>query len=227
MCSACVKSVPPVPSSAVTITTTPIYKRAITPIAIYTQTPTRSSSPTPMFIAFTTETANFTIIDPSILPNAPSGFSWKIVPEYGLAVLVPGGWFFKQKGIFDMNVGWEIVISKDNFDENGNFSTGMAIIQFASDNPDEFAKSLLTEYIDPTAITSTIDSWNSQINGQNAQNIKVNVTFTDEDDEIIQLSVFTSGSWVYLVILKSPSANWENVVDVFYVLLDHVTIIDE
>jgi hypothetical protein len=163
----------------------------------------------------------------SNLPLAPSGFAWKIIPEYKLAVLVPSGWFFKQNDVFDMNVVGEVVVSQNNFDDNGKFSTGMAVIEFASDNPDELAKSLLTEYIDAKAITKTIDSWDSQINGRNAQNVKFNANFPDEADTIVQLSVITSGSWVYLVILKSPSALWEKVADDYDVMLNHVTIFDE
>jgi hypothetical protein len=214
-------------SCASSVTVTPI--EAVLPTIV--SSPTKTSVPTtPPTLQPTNSPASLLNSETkyqSTLPLAPSGFAWKVIPEYKLAVLVPNGWFFKQQDVFDMNVVGEVDIAQENFDENGEFSTGMAIVEFTSDNPNELAKSLLTEYIDAKAITKTIDSWDSKFNGRNAQNVKFNASFPDETDTIIQLSVITSGSWVYLVILKSSSVLWEKVADDYDVMLNHVTIFDE
>jgi hypothetical protein len=136
-----------------------------------TQINQTTPTPTPTAIASLTNTPNPTVTITStpdkvaeymsVLPQAPSGFSWRVVPEFRLAVLVPDGWFFRQEDVFDINVAGAVYVTQEYFDGESDFSTGMAVVAYVSDDPDVFAESLLADLANADTTTRILDSWDS------------------------------------------------------------------
>lgn len=196
-----------------------------TPLPTNTALPTLTAEPS---LSPTTLPTHF----PSPLPDletAPTGFSWKLIPEYKLAILVPDDWFLKQTDVFDVSIAGQVDISQKNFDENGKYSIGMAVTAFVSDDPDLFTESLITDFANANTTTKIIDTWNSEINAHNVHHLKIQAFLPDETepDKTIQYSFIISDSWVHLVVFKSPTSIWEQVAGDFSIMLDYATVFSE
>ena len=197
-----------------------------TPLPTNTVLPTLTAEPS---LSPTTLPTHFPSPLPEDLETAPTGFSWKLIPEYKVAILVPDGWFLKQTDVFDMNIAGQIDISQKNFDENGKYSIGMAVTAFVSDDPDLFTESLITDFANANTTTKMIDTWDSEINAHYVQHMKIQAFLPDETepDKTIQYSFIISDSWVHLVVFKSPTSIWEQVAGDFSIMLDYATVFTE
>jgi hypothetical protein len=219
---------------ATSIPTSPIWPTATSvpsPVPFPTQTSTPQPLPTLPSTAAHPSLADLEIKYRSNLPPAPAGFAWKVIPEYFVAVLVPNGWFFRQHDVFDMHVAGEFAVSKENFDENGKYSTGMTIVAYVSDDPETFAEGFLTDFVNAATTTQIIASWDSKINGRDAHNLKITAVFPGESEanknKTLQYSIITAKSWAYLVVFESPASSWEQVAGDYTTMLANVTIFDE
>lgn len=78
-----------------------------------------------LFLIITlTSVGVFAQTDTLQLPEAPSGFSWKRLPEIKAAFLMPDGWHFKHE---HENSTDAFFITLEDIDKQGSFLTGLSV----------------------------------------------------------------------------------------------------
>ena len=200
-----------------------------------TSTETTESTKTPVSIPTTTTTPDLLAEYTSLLPQIPSGFEWKVIPELKLAVLIPNGWHFKQETRTDLSLSGGIYVSKENIDDVGRYSTGQAVFMYPDKNIDEdlegFATGILSDLANASTTSKILDSWDYKTDAYTAHHLRIETFYPNETEvnknKIIQYSTIVSNNAVYLTIFECPSANWEQVVKDYGILLDYVVIFNE
>lgn len=127
-----------------TQTATPLP--SLTPTITPTNTPASTQTPAPTKDPLTDYLP--------VLPQIPSGFTWKMAPDLDVILLMPDGWFFNREYCPVINfyettflaisdIG-QACISRENPLEVGKYSTGQAVVVYKNiENADEFAKYIL------------------------------------------------------------------------------------
>ena len=95
--------------------------RQLQPTPTLTPSPFPTTTITPTSISVSTSTPDLVAQYLPFLPQKPSGFEWKIVPDLKLAVLIPDGWFFKKETRTQLGFTG-FYVTKENIDEAGRFS---------------------------------------------------------------------------------------------------------
>jgi hypothetical protein len=98
----------------------------------------------------------------SLVPQIPSGFEWKILPDKNLAVVIPDGWFFKEETHAELNLDG-VYVTKENIDETGRFSTGLSVLIFkdfnSNDEAEQFAQKMLIQHANMETTKEILKAW--------------------------------------------------------------------
>ena len=197
-----------------------------------TATPTATTFPSNTPKPKVTSTPDYVAEYLPLLPEIPAGFSWRIVPELKLAVLIPDGWFFKQEISSVAGIIGAVYVSQENIDELGRFSTGQTVFVYQPDSPEAFAANVLTGLENADTTTKVIKSWDYQADTYVVHHLRVEASFPDEANpdnrkKTVQYSTLVKGEWVYLIVVESPTSIWEQVSTDYGILLDYVVIFPE
>ena len=121
-----------------------------TPLPSLTPTITPTNTPAPTRTPAPTKDP----LSDYILPEIPSGFSWKMAQDLETIFLMPDGWFFNREfcpvisfyetTFLSLDDIGQACISKENPLEVGKYSTGQAVVVYSNiENTEEFAKYIL------------------------------------------------------------------------------------
>jgi len=190
-----------------------------------TATVTQNNSPTPRVIFTLTQTLTAEYLS---LPEIPSGYKWKVLPESKLAVIIPDEWFFQEEN-FGIK---EIYITKEKIDNYRKFSTGLRfqIFENFKDSSDakRYSVDLLNYYMDLDAEKEVLAAWDEQTNSYTAYHriIKAGFPFNTHarEYETVQISTIQADNRVYLSIFQSPTELWEQNLKDYGILLDYIII---
>jgi hypothetical protein len=201
-----------------------------------TLTPTITPIPTNAVIATEaptiTSTLTFVKIDEylKLLPkDIPEGFSWKVIPQRGLAVLLPDGWFYKEEPQDDLKYDG-VYVSKENIDETGRFSTGLSVFVFYGFNnkteTEEYARSLVAQQKNLETTKEIIKEWDYTTNTYTVHHLRIKAEYPYEDEinqnKIVQYSVMFTNDSVYWIVFESPASQWDQTIANYGILLDYV-----
>lgn len=127
-----IQTATPLPSSTATITPTNIPSP--------TRTPAPTKDPLTNYLP--------------LLPQIPTGFTWKIAPDLDAILLMPDGWFFSREycpvinfyetTILSLDDIGQVCISKENPLEVGKYTTGQAVVVYSNiENAEDFSRYIL------------------------------------------------------------------------------------
>jgi hypothetical protein len=241
-----------------TATPLPSFTPTITP----TSTPAATRTPAP-----TTDPLTEYL---PLLPQIPSGFTWKMAPDLDTILLMPDGWFFSREYCPVINfyettflsledIG-QVCISKENPQEVGKYSTGQAVVVYSNiEYPEDFAKYILSVlatspnfgllsadtventqdflirfppdiYIkDIHQTRNVVDSFDYATDQYVVHHLRVEADYHNETgnnkSKIVQYSTVASKDKVYLMIFEAPSAEWDEAMKSYSLLLDYFIVL--
>jgi hypothetical protein len=206
--------------------------QAATPTPTITPTQTLTPTNTPTLTPTITVTPDFITIHRSTLPEKPSGFEWKEVPELNLIVLIPDGWYFKNETRKELGLEG-FYVTKENIDETGRFSTGLTVFIYrdfnTQDESESFARTLLINISQLPTTKDIIGGWDYKTNSAVFHHLRVEGEFPYETEinknKISHYISLAQDNVVYLVIFESPKATWETTfIDIGQVILDRLVL---
>ncbi|MBL8088751.1 MAG: hypothetical protein JNJ43_00375 [Anaerolineales bacterium] len=199
------------PTSTFTATTAPTN----TPI------PTSTVVPTPDLLAEYS----------SLVPQIPSGFEWKILPEKNLAVVIPNGWFFKEETRAELNLDG-VYVTKENIDEVGRFSTGLSVFIFkdfkSNDEAEQFSQSMLTQHANLETTKEILEAWDYQSGISTIHHLRIRAEFANETEEnkskVIHYSASVANNSLYWAVFETPENLWEETTNNYGLVLDYIVV---
>jgi len=167
----------------------------------------------------------------SLVPQIPSGFEWKILPDKNLAVVIPDGWFFKEETRAELKLDG-VYVTKENIDEAGRFSTGLSILifkDFASNNEaSQFAQDLLAKQVNLETTKEILKAWDYKSGSAIIHHLRIRAEFPEETEvnrkKIIRYSTSIAHNSVYWLVFESPESLWEETVK-NYGLVPHYVVL--
>jgi len=142
------------------------------------------------------------------LPAAPSGFSWREVPEIKAAFLVPSGWQFKRH---TQGSTLALFVTPEGFDKDGRFNTGLTINVMRNAKPGNAVEYADTFIARLAANKQTSEVWARQFGHLKAYGCRFN-TRTDRDTSIVHTLMVANPKTgtLYLFVFEAPTASWSN-----------------
>lgn len=201
------------PSPTLTATVTPTY----TPIPTFTPTLTTTPDPAAKYLP--------------LLPEIPSGFAWKIMPERKLAVLIPDGWFFKEETHDDLKLE-AIYVSKENIDEVGRFSSGLTVFIFKDfendDEAEQFGQDLLSKQTAMETTKEVLKTWDHKAGTFRIHHLRIRAEYPKETEEnrkkIVHYMTLAANHSVYWAVFESPENLWEQTIEQYGLVLDYIIV---
>jgi hypothetical protein len=185
----------------------------LTPVPTSDREPTRAPTLTPRYTRIPARQNN-----DYNLPPAPKGFTWKVIPDLLMDVLVPDGWFFAQ----DLQDGLDtFYVSRENVDlATGKLTTGMSVkISRNVKNVDEAAQEFIYNVTYDETTTKVVDSMqiNSESNTITVYSLLTEAEFTEldpgdlnrEKKMVCNAIADTRKSILYLMVFESPLEIWD------------------
>jgi len=203
-----------------------------TPLPALTATvpPTITPVPTATLVA----AADLEAVDLSALPAHPEGYTWKILPEKGLAVLIPDGWFFKEETREELNMDG-VYVTKENIDEVGRFSTGLSILVFKgfgnNEEAEQYEQDLLAYQASVDTTKEILDAWDYQSGDYTFHHLRIRAEYPHETEvnrnKIVHYSSLVAFNSVYWMVFESPESIWEETLQDYGVVLDYIVILGD
>ena len=155
---------------------------------------------------------------PYNLPPAPKGFTWKVMPELLMDVLIPDGWYYTQRLTDDVD---EFYVTKEFFDiETGKYSTGMSVkIYRETENVDESANEYIFNLTFGETTKKVVDSMqvNSKSNTITLYSLLLESEIPDlepgdpnrKKKMVCNAIADIRNKTLYLMVFESPLALWD------------------
>lgn len=167
----------------------------------------------------------------SLVPQIPSGFAWKILPDKKLAVVLPDGWFFKEETRAELNLDG-VYVTRENIDEVGRFSTGLSVLIFkdfkSKDEAEEFAQKLLRQHANQETTKEILKAWDHQSDGGTIHHLRIRAEYPQETEvnknKIVHYSALVANNSVYWSVFESPENIWEETLKKYGLILDYIVI---
>ena len=202
-----------------TVTSLPTFTATIAPTN--TPVPTSTIAPTPDLAAEYL----------SLVPQIPSGFEWKILPEKDLAVVIPEGWFFKEETLAELNLD-AVYVTNENIDEVGRFSTGLSVFIFkdfkSNDEAEQFAQDLLVKHANLETTKEILKAWDNKSGSSIVHHLRVRAEYPNETEvnknKTIHYSASIANNSVYWGVFESPESLWEETVNNYGIVLDYIVV---
>lgn len=203
----------------------------VTPTATPLPTQTAEIAPTNTTIPTISSTPDLVAEYLSLVPEIPSGFDWKILPEKNLAVVIPNGWFFKEETRAELNLDG-VYVTKENIDEVGRFSTGLSVLIFKdfknNDEAGQYAQELLARHANLETTKEILKAWDYQSGSSTIYHLRIRAEYPYETDvnknKIVHYSASVANNSVYWAIFESPENSWEETVNNYGIVLDYIVV---
>jgi hypothetical protein len=189
--------------------------------------PTQTVVPTPIVTATPDLQAEYL----SLVPEIPSGFEWKIVPEKDLAVVIPNGWFFKEETRTELNLDG-VYVTKENIDEVGRFSTGLSVLIFKdfknNDEAEQFAQKMLANHANLETTKEILKAWDYQSGSSTIHHLRIRAEYPYETEpnqnKIVHYSASIANNSLYWAVFESPESLWEETLKDYGIVLDYIVV---
>jgi hypothetical protein len=145
------------------------------------------------------------------LPDAPSGFSWKQIPEIKAAFLFPQGWQFKKE---KQGATLAYFMTPTKFDKQPGFDTGLTINVFKR-LKDRNAVTYAQEFIANLASRhELVKQWETSIGHMQGYGCQVKMTADDEGHPATRVHYLAIASrttnTLYVLFFEAPEEAWES-----------------
>jgi hypothetical protein len=162
-----------------------------TPLPTATTIPTPTSTPDPMAEYY------------SLVPDIPDGFSWKLVKDMNVILLLPDGWYFSRKSCPVVNFFGDVYvqkeeiaqacISRENLEDVAKYSVGLSVLAFSGmEDPDTLALYMLQYLMGSTG--GDLFMYNSD--NLDAQELKSDMANIHNTTKVLKGWDYTSGDYV-------------------------------
>jgi len=202
-----------------TVTPSPTFTATIAPTN--TPVPTFTVAPTPDLVAEYL----------SLVPQIPSGFEWKILPDKNLAVVIPDGWFFKEETRAELNLDG-VYVTKENIDEVGRFSTGLSVLIFkdfkSNDEAEQFAQKMLRQHANLETTKEILKARDYESGASIIHHLRIRAEYPNETEvnknKVVHYSALIANNSVYWAVFESPESLWEETVNDYGLVLDYIVV---
>jgi hypothetical protein len=163
------------------------------------------------------------------LPESPSGFEWKYVPDIKTALLMPDDWYFKEETGNESYPGIAVYFTPQDMDKSGGFTTGQAVFMLANaDDLESLSTDILEGFAKAETTTKVLDAWDYTYGDHTQHNLMIQASIPIEDgnnrEMTIQYSTVIENNAVYLTIFQCPTSDWEENVKIYKTMMDNMAI---
>ena len=140
------------------------------------------------------------------LPQAPTGFSWREVPEIKAAFLMPNGWHFKRQA---QGNTLAFFITQEDIDKEGRFNTGLTVNVLQKVKPGtavEYAKTFIGRMATDKHAGEVWTRQFGPLHGFGCRFKDTNATGTPIVHMLMVANPKTGT--LYLFIFEAPDADW-------------------
>jgi hypothetical protein len=144
------------------------------------------------------------------LPAAPSGFTWKTIPEIKAAFLMPDGWFYKRVKKGDTLAYF---LTAQDIDEAGSFDTGLSINVFRKRKGQDsvtYAKQFIAGLGQRHELLRSWETEMGDLHGFGCQ-VRAAANATSPATRMHYLAVACKPTnTLYVMFFEAPDAAWES-----------------